>query len=67
MAVQTNKKSRSKRGMRRAHDALKSPALSIDATSGETHLRHHITPDGYYKGKRVVEPKAEVYADEDED
>lgn len=67
MAVQQNRKSRSKRGMRRAHDALQAPALSIDSTSGETHLRHHVTPDGYYKGKRVVEPKADIYTDEDED
>ena len=43
MAVQQNRKSRSKRGMRRAHDALKAPAFSIDSESGETHLRHHIT------------------------
>jgi large subunit ribosomal protein L32 len=54
MAVQKSRKSRSKRGMRRAHDALTSPALAIDATSGETHLRHHITKDGYYRGKKVI-------------
>jgi len=66
MAVQQNRKSRSKRGMRRAHDALKSPAFSIDSTSGETHIRHHITPDGYYRGTQVVKPKEDVYADDDE-
>lgn len=54
MAVQKSKKSRSKRGMRRAHDALKSPALSIDPYSGETHLRHHVSPEGYYRGKKVL-------------
>ena len=42
MAVQKSRKSRSKRNMRRAHDALTSPAVSIDATSGETHIRHHM-------------------------
>jgi len=52
MAVQQNRKTRSKRGMRRSHDALKAPTLSVDPTSGETHLRHHVTPDGYYRGKR---------------
>lgn len=67
MAVQQNRKTRSKRGMRRAHDALKAPAFSIDPTSGETHLRHHITADGYYRGVRVVEPKEEVYTEDDED
>ena len=54
MAVQKTKKSRSKRDMRRAHDALKSPALSIEQTTGEVHRRHHVSPDGYYKGKKVV-------------
>lgn len=54
MAVQKSRKSRSRRGMRRAHDGLTNPALSIDPTSGETHRRHHVTPDGYYRGKQVV-------------
>jgi len=55
MAVQQNKKSRSKRDMRRSHDSLTHPTLSVDATTGETHLRHHITPDGYYRGRKVLE------------
>ncbi len=54
MAVQKNRKTRSKRGMRRAHDSLDGVALSIDQTSGETHRRHHVTADGYYKGKQVI-------------
>jgi len=59
MAVQQNKKSPSKRGMRRSHDALKSSALSIEATTGETHLRHHVSPDGFYRGRKVVDVKGE--------
>lgn len=55
MAVQKSRKSRSRRGMRRAHDALTTPLLSIDPTSGETHRRHHVTADGYYRGKKVIE------------
>jgi len=55
MAVQKNRKTRSKRGMRRAHDALTSPALSQDPETGTTHLRHHVAPDGYYRGRKVVE------------
>jgi len=55
MAVQQNRKSRSKRGMRRSHDGLRAPATSVEPTTGETHLRHHMTPDGYYRGRRVVE------------
>ena len=54
MAVQQNKKSRSKRDMRRSHDALPAPTLSVDPVSGETHLRHHMTPDGYYRGRKVI-------------
>lgn len=55
MAVQQNRKTPSKRGMRRAHDALKPEALSIDPTSGETHLRHQLTPDGFYRGKKLID------------
>ncbi len=55
MAVQKSKKSTSRRGMRRSHDALTGNALSIEPTTGETHLRHHISPDGYYRGRKVVD------------
>lgn len=65
MAVQKSKKSRAKRGTRRSHDALKAPAFSIDPTSGETHIRHHITPDGYYRGAQVVAQKDDLF-EEDE-
>lgn len=54
MAVQQNRVSRAKRDSRRAHDSLKNAQLSIDPTSGETHRRHHVTPDGFYRGRRVV-------------
>ncbi|MCC7121586.1 MAG: 50S ribosomal protein L32 [Gammaproteobacteria bacterium] len=54
MAVQQDRKTPSKRGMRRSHDALKSPALSEDPTTGEVHRRHHVSPDGYYRGKQVI-------------
>lgn len=54
MAVQKRRKTRSRRGMRRSHDALERAALSIDSNTGETHLRHHITADGFYRGRQVV-------------
>lgn len=54
MAVQKSRKTPSRRGMRRSHDALTPSTLSVDPTSGETHLRHHVTADGYYRGKKVV-------------
>lgn len=60
MPVQKSRKTPSKRGMRRSHDALARPALSIDPTSGETHLRHRITPDGFYRGKKVLDTREKL-------
>jgi large subunit ribosomal protein L32 len=59
MAVQQNKKSPSKRGMHRAHDFLTSAPLAVEQTTGETHRRHHISPSGYYRGKKVIKSKAD--------
>lgn len=59
MAVQQNRKTRAKRGMRRAHDALRAPSLSIEPETGERHRRHHISPDGYYRGRKVIAGKDE--------
>lgn len=58
MAVQQNRKSRSRRGMRRSHDALSAAAVSVDPTTGETHRRHHITKSGYYRGRQVIQTEA---------
>ena len=55
MAVQQNRKTRSRRGMRRAHDSLPGPTLSVDSASGEKHRRHHVSADGFYRGRKVVE------------
>ena len=57
MAVQKNKKTSSKRGMRRSHHKHKQPSMSVDPVSGETHLRLRVTEDGFYRGKQVIEPK----------
>lgn len=54
MAVQKSRKTPSTRGMRRSHDRLSAPTLSIEPTTGETHRRHHISPDGYYRGRKVI-------------
>ena len=54
MAVQQNKKSPSKRGMHRSHDVLIAPPLAVEPTTGEVHLRHHVSPTGYYRGKKVA-------------
>lgn len=65
MAVQKSRVTRSRRGMRRSHDGLSKPTLSVDATTGETHRRHHVSPDGYYKGRQIIS-KAVTVEEEDE-
>ncbi len=64
MAVQKSRKTPSRRGMRRSHDSLNGPTLSTDPTTGELHRRHHVTADGFYRGKQVV---AEPMIEEDDD
>ena len=53
MAVQQNRKSRASRDMRRSHDAITGPTLSVDQTTGEVHRRHHVTKDGFYRGRQL--------------
>ena len=60
MAVQQNKKSPSKRGMHRSHNALNVPGIAMESTTGEIHLRHHISPTGFYRGRKVLKTKAEA-------
>ena len=60
MAVQKSRVTRSKRGMHRAHQALRNPTFSVDSTTGETHLRHHLTKSGFYRGKRVIILKTKI-------
>ncbi|HEX9626367.1 MAG TPA: 50S ribosomal protein L32 [Acidiferrobacterales bacterium] len=59
MAVQKSRKTPSKRGMRRSHDALKTPNFSIEPTSGETHRRHHVSASGFYRGRKVIDTKSD--------
>lgn len=54
MAVPQNHQSRSRRDKRRTHDALTARQLAKDPLTGEVHIRHHVTPDGYYRGKKVI-------------
>lgn len=65
MAVQQNRKTRSKRDMRRSHDALTGPALSIEPTTGETHRRHHVSADGFYRGRKVIASKKDDSGEEE--
>ncbi|MGD9842378.1 MAG: 50S ribosomal protein L32 [Steroidobacteraceae bacterium] len=63
MPVQKSRRTPSTRGMRRSHDGLTAPTLSVDKTSGETHTRHRITPDGFYRGKKVIESREDKQAE----
>ncbi|RLA08642.1 MAG: 50S ribosomal protein L32 [Gammaproteobacteria bacterium] len=65
MAVQKSRKTPSKRGMRRAHDFLSDPTLSTEPTTGEIHRRHHISADGFYRGKQVIDTIEPTEDDED--
>ena len=60
MAVQKSRKTPSRRDMRRSHDKLRGPSLSVDPTTGETHLRHRVTPDGFYRGNQVIAQPEEL-------
>jgi large subunit ribosomal protein L32 len=64
MAVQKSRRTPSTRGMRRSHDALPSKQLATDTTTGETHVRHHITADGFYRGRKVIDVKSAVEVEE---
>ena len=67
MAVQQGRTTPSRRGKRRAHDAITKPTLSIDPETGETHRRHHITKEGYYRGRQVIAPAAEAVEEHNEE
>jgi large subunit ribosomal protein L32 len=61
MAVQKSRRTPATRGNRRNHDKLKNSTLSVEPTTGETHLRHRVSPDGFYRGEQVIaQPEIEV-------
>ena len=53
MAVQQNRKSRSRRDMRRSHDALTENALTVDQATSEIHRRQNVSKDGIYRGRQL--------------
>jgi len=60
MAVPKRKVSPSRRGNRRAADALKAPSYVEDKDSGELRRPHHIDlKTGMYRGRQILEPKEE--------
>ena len=59
MAVQKSKKSRSVTAMGRSHHHMSVSEITEDTASGETRLRHHVSPNGFYRGvKRVPDKKS---------
>ena len=65
MAVQKSRKTPSRRGMRRSHDSLSARTLSTDPESGEVHIRHHVTAEGYYKGQKVIDMADDFLEDQE--
>ena len=60
MAVPKKKTSKSKRNMRRAHDALGKINVIIDKDTGEYRLPHHVdTSSGEYNNKKIIVEKEE--------
>ncbi|MBL4720342.1 MAG: 50S ribosomal protein L32 [Alphaproteobacteria bacterium] len=59
MAVPKKKVSKSRRDMRRSHDALKTTSSAECANCGELKLPHHVCAAcGHYDGREVVEAAA---------
>jgi large subunit ribosomal protein L32 len=65
MAVQKSRVTRSRRGQRRSHDALTTRCVSTDVETGERHLRHHVSPDGFYRGREIVAKNTVVAEDQE--
>lgn len=58
MAVPKKKISQARGGMRRSHDALKSPSLSVCPNCQEPRLPHRVCAKcGWYDGREVLPPK----------
>ena len=56
MAVQKSRKSKAKAKSRRTKKLTFSNVIT-DPVTGEKVLRHHVSPDGFYKGVSVFSPK----------
>ena len=67
MAVQKKRKTRSRRDMRRSQINAKKPEISSDQNTGENHLRHNISPQGFYRGKQVILVKDKTSSEDEEE
>ena len=57
MAVPKGKVSPSRKGLRRSHHALGKTFVNEDQTSGEIKRPHHVSSDGFYRGRKVTEAR----------
>ncbi len=58
MAVPKSKVTKSKRGMRRAHDRLDAASYVEDKQSGNLRRNHHVDlKSGTYNGRQVLAPQ----------
>ena len=58
MAVPKSKITKSRRGMRRSHDAISNDAYVENKDTGELHRPHHIDlKTGMYNGKQILKIK----------
>ncbi len=65
MAVPQNKVTRSRRNMRRSHDALAATNPAECPECGELKRPHHVCPScGHYDGREVVAMAGDIDADE---
>jgi large subunit ribosomal protein L32 len=60
MAVPKKKTSKSRRNMRRSHDALTAANVVINSSNGSVALSHKIDSEGTYNGRKVVYTTAEL-------
>ena len=65
MAVQKKRKTRSRRDMRRSQIKVKKPSITNDQITGETHITHTISPQGFYRGKQVIAFKEKEQSEEE--
>ena len=65
MAVQKKRKTRSRRDMRRSQIKAKKPSITNDEITGEAHIRHTISPQGFYRGKQVIAFKEKEQSEEE--
>ncbi|MDR2778336.1 MAG: 50S ribosomal protein L32 [Rickettsiales bacterium] len=68
MAVPKKKTSPSKRGMRRGGNGtyrIEVPNVVTNSETGEYQLQHHISLDGHYRGRKVIEDKPRKKKDDE--